>query len=64
MDHGCDPERATCCVLVIVTNGHTENLKDFTIACDAIGNSGSVIETVRSKLYEEVDHGKSLVVQK
>ena len=47
---------------VIISNGHTEKLKDFTIACDALGNSGSVIETVTTKLYEVVDHGKSLVV--
>ena len=47
---------------VVITNTHTEALKDFTIACDAIGNSGSVIETVRTKIFESVDQGKSFFV--
>jgi len=49
--------------LVTLRSTHSSKVKDFVVACDAIGNSGTVIETVKSTtLYESLNPRAQLTV--
>jgi hypothetical protein len=42
-------------ISVTISSTHDSTLKDFVVACDAIGNSGTAIETVKATtLYESL----------
>jgi hypothetical protein len=48
---------------VKISNTHSSKLKDFVVACEAIGNSGTTIQTVRAKpVYESLDPHAELTI--